>query len=279
MHLAYKAHVAVSGKKGQVITAAVATTGTDADEHLLGGVLWQHSRLSYLPLRDMVADAKYGTMANYLYLHRAGLRAFITSRHHKRGPRGVWGRDHFQYLPDENVFLCPAGEQLKQFTRRNSTQRVGYRVEKGSCRSCPLREQCSPSGRDRTISRFFDHALIDEAEERVSSALGRRLLRERQVRSEATFALAKEIHGLRRTRFVGTWKVQIQLWLTATAMKVKGAVRTQTLLPTAVAATQMALSKLIYCGPACQPVLLNYTSTSIYYLWFYPHPNFGNSPR
>ena len=146
MHLAYKAHVAVSGKKGQVITAAVATTGTDADEHLLGDVLWQHSRLSHLPLRDVVADAKYGTMANYLYLHRAGLRAFITSRHHKRGPRGVWGRDHFQYLPDENVFLCPAGEQLKQFTRRNSTQRVGYRVEKGSCRSCPLREQCSPRG-------------------------------------------------------------------------------------------------------------------------------------
>ena len=136
-----------------------------------------------------------------------------------------------------------------------------------------------PSGRDRTISRFFDHALIDEAEEKVSSALGRRLLRERQVRSEGTFALAKEIHGLRRTRFVGTWKVQIQLWLTATTMKVKGAVRTQTLLPTAVAATQMALSKLIYCGPASRPVLLNYTSTSVYYLWFYPHPNFGNSPR
>jgi transposase len=34
-HLAYKAHVAVAGRRGQVITAAVATTGTEADEHLL----------------------------------------------------------------------------------------------------------------------------------------------------------------------------------------------------------------------------------------------------
>ena len=33
-----------------------------ADEHLLGDVLRQHRRLSHLPLRDVVADAKYGTM-------------------------------------------------------------------------------------------------------------------------------------------------------------------------------------------------------------------------
>jgi hypothetical protein len=99
MHLAYKAHMAVAGKKGQVITAAVATTGTKADEHLLGEVLWHHRRLSHLPVRDIVADAKYGTMTNYLYLHQAGMRAFIPSRHHKRGPGGVWGRDQFQYLP------------------------------------------------------------------------------------------------------------------------------------------------------------------------------------
>ena len=39
MHLAYKAHVAVAGAKGQVITAALATTGAKADEHLLKEML------------------------------------------------------------------------------------------------------------------------------------------------------------------------------------------------------------------------------------------------
>jgi transposase len=37
MHLAYKAHVAVAGTKGQVITAALATTGSKPDEHLVKG--------------------------------------------------------------------------------------------------------------------------------------------------------------------------------------------------------------------------------------------------
>ena len=264
MHLAYKAHMAVAGKKGQVITAAVATTGADADEHLLGEVLWHHRRLSQLPLADVVADTKYGTMANYLYLHQAGLRAFIPSRHHKRGPGGVWRRDHFQYLPDDNVFLCPAGKQMKQFTRRDSTRRVSYRVEKGTCKSCSFREQCSPSGRERTISRFYDHELIDEAEERVTSVLGRRLLHERKVRSEGAFALAKELHGLRRTRFVGRRKVQIQLWLTAAAMNIKRAARTLRLLPAATAAARAAVSVLLSSDSPYPHMLARTTRPSAY---------------
>ena len=264
MHLAYKAHMAVAGKKGQVITAAVATTGADADEHLLGEVLWHHRRLSHLPCRDVVADTKYGTMANYLYLHQAGIRAFIPSRHHKRGPGGVWGRDHFSYSLDENVFLCPAGKQMRQFTRRDSTKRIGYRAQKGACKSCSFREQCTPSGRERTISRFYDHELIDEAEERVASALGRRLLHERKVRSEGAFALAKELHGMRRTRFMGRRKVQIQLWLTAAAMNIKKAVRAQRLLPATAVAARAAVSEILSSVSRYLPVLVRKARLSAY---------------
>ena len=114
----------------------------------------------------------------------------------------------------------------------------------------------------------------------MSSTLGRRLLRERQVRSEGAFALAKELHGLRRTRFVGTRKVQIQLWLTAAAMNIKKAVRTPTLLPAAAAAAQMALPRVVHCGPAFRPVLRRKTATSVYYsLLLRPLTDFGNSLR
>ena len=74
-HLAWKAHVAVAGKRGQVITAAVATTGTEADEHLLPDLLWHHRRLSRLRISAVVADAKYGTGPNYLFLGERGIPA------------------------------------------------------------------------------------------------------------------------------------------------------------------------------------------------------------
>ena len=93
MHLAYKAHVAVAGTKGQVITAALATTGSKPDEHLLMEMLAYHKKLTNLQAKEVVADAKYGTMANYEFLNETGMTAFIPPRQRLRGPGGIWGND------------------------------------------------------------------------------------------------------------------------------------------------------------------------------------------
>ena len=114
-HLAYKAHVAVAGRRGQVITAAVATTGAEADEHLLAEVLWQHRRLSRLGVPEVVADAKYGTGPNYLYLDQAGIPAFIPTTRFGNQHTGIWGREHFTWLPEEDAYLCPAGQKLRRY--------------------------------------------------------------------------------------------------------------------------------------------------------------------
>jgi transposase len=228
MHLAYKAHVAVAGTKGQVITAALATTGAKPDEHLLKEMLQYHSKLTNLPVKEVVADAKYGTMANYEFLDKTGMTAFIPPRQRMRGPRGIWGSDRFRYLREQDVFLCPGRMPMKRFAHRASTQRISYRVTQGACKGCRFREQCTPAGQDRTISRFFDKHQVEEAQDRLSSPKGQELLLQRKVSAEGVFAWAKELHGLRRTRFMGRWKVQIQLWLTAAVINIKRAVRAQT---------------------------------------------------
>ena len=107
-HLAYKAHFAVSGRRGQVITAAVATTGAAADEHHLAEVLWHHRRLSRLTVYEAVADAKYGTGPNYLYLDKLGITAFIPTTRFGHQHTGIWGRERFQWLPEEDAYLCPS---------------------------------------------------------------------------------------------------------------------------------------------------------------------------
>jgi transposase len=225
MHLAYKAHVAVAGAKGQVITAALATTGTKPDEHLLRDMLAYHKRLTNLPVTEVVADAKYGTMINYGFLEKSGMTAFIPPRQRLRGPKGIWGSDHFCYQREQDLFVCPAGVPMKRFAHRASTRRVSYRVTRGACKDCQLKQQCTPTGQSRTISRFFDQRLVDEAKERLSSPRGKELLLQRKVSAEGVFAWAKELHGLRRTRFMGKWKVQIQLWLTAAVINIKRVVK------------------------------------------------------
>jgi hypothetical protein len=67
--------------------------------------------------------------------------------------------------------------------------------------------------------------LADEAKERLSGSMGKELLKQRKVRVEGVFALGKDLHGLRRTRFMGRWRVQIQLWLTAAVINIKRAIK------------------------------------------------------
>ena len=227
-HLAYKAHWAVGGRHGQVITAAVATTGTAADEHLLAEVLWQHHRLSGLNMREVVADAKYGTSFNFLYLGRLGIQAYLPLTRFGNMRKDIWGREHFQWLPAEDAYLCPAGQKLRRYAQARDTQRVQYRAARSSCAACPFREQCTPSGRERSVGRSWGQEFVDRTEELLASPLGKQRLIERKIYIEGAFGLGKELHGLRRTRFKARWRVQIQVWLTAAAMNIKKAVRSTT---------------------------------------------------
>jgi transposase len=224
-HLAYKAHLAVSGKRGQVITSAVATTGAAADEHHLAEVLWEHHRLSGLGIPAAVADAKYGTSFNFLYLGRLGIPAFIPLTRFGVMRKDIWGREHFKWLPDEDAYLCPASQKLRRYAQARDTQRVMYQAPKGSCAACPFREQCTPSGNERTVGRSWGQDFVDRTEELLASPLGKQRLIERKTYIEGVFGLAKELHGLRRTRFKGRWRVQVQVWLTAAAMNIKKAVK------------------------------------------------------
>jgi hypothetical protein len=70
-------------------------------------------------------------------------------------------------------------------------------------------------------------------EQRLSSPLGTQRLVERQTNIEGPFALAKDLHGMRQTRFRGRRRVQIQVWLTAATMNIKKAVRNMVASPKA----------------------------------------------
>ncbi|MBF6601330.1 MAG: IS1182 family transposase, partial [Dehalococcoidia bacterium] len=190
-HLAYKAHVAVAGRRGQVITAAVATTGAEADEHLLAEVLWHHRRLSKHAVRAAVADAKYGTTDNYLHLDQAGITAFIPTTRFGNQHTGIWGRAHFQWLPEEDAFLCPAGERLRRVSNMRGTQRVRYQAPNDTCAACIHRARCAPAGSPRSLHRSWAQDLVEVAQERITSPLGRRRLVERKTYIEGVFGLAK----------------------------------------------------------------------------------------
>lgn len=77
--------------------------------------------LTYAGAHDeVVADAKHGTTLNHLHIGEAGVSAFIPTTCFGNQHTGIWGREHFQRLPDEDVFLLscrPASAALPQHDR------------------------------------------------------------------------------------------------------------------------------------------------------------------
>ena len=215
--------MAVSGKKGLVVTAAIATTGIAGEEHFLNGVLKSHTQHTGITVKEAVADTRYGTLANYVSLAQAGITAFIPPHERTNGVNGFWGKDHFRYVPEQDIYLCPAGKTMRFLRTSPREKRIIYRCEPGICQSCRLNKSCTPNGHPRTVTRFIDQKLIEEAKARLGNLAGKELMRQRKIRVEGIFALGKELHGLRRTRLMGMWKVQIQLWLTATVINLKRA--------------------------------------------------------
>jgi len=219
--------MAVDDHPARVITAAVVPPGATADEYLLEELLWRHRRLVGRLPRHVVADRRYGTLHHYRYLAELGIRAAISHRAgKKRNAGGVWNIQDFRYNAESDTYTCPAGQSLARRFVRPSNRTIVYRAPPGVCRTCRFQSRCSPSGKERGLSRSFDRGFLEEAQRWLQTEEGKRRFGQRKVYVETVFAIAKDRHGLRRAQWRGKWKVQIQVWLTAAAMNIKKLART-----------------------------------------------------
>jgi transposase len=80
---------------------------------------------------------------------------------------GRFGKQDFVYLPGEDVYRCPAGEQL---ARHMTTVEKGQTLHRywnlAACQACPLKPQCTPSPM-RRVTRWEHEAVLDAMQARL----------------------------------------------------------------------------------------------------------------
>lgn len=82
--------------------------------------------------------------------------------------------DKFTFLPDKNVYICPAGNLLtfsRNLRKRKSkddkhSSIIGYEYSCSSCFSCPYFRKCTSSLAGRSISRNFYQDTLDKVQKR-----------------------------------------------------------------------------------------------------------------
>lgn len=215
--LAYKEHVAVDSK-ARVITSVKVTSAGVADHQILPDLIEGQ------PLRpkEVCADKVYGVVDSYAHLFDKGILPSIP-RHSTAGWRytGRFPQDNFTYDKKRDVYLCPGKKFLKRKKYDKRWHRWEYRVEKGICKGCKLRAQCTTSKAGRTVIRYDRQEALDFALAHLKTGRAKVTIKQRQVYAETIFAEAKNSHGLRKAICRGLEKVAIQALLICAVQNIK----------------------------------------------------------
>jgi transposase len=119
---------------------------------------------------------------------------------------------------------CPSGFLSTQCSRieEHKRQKVSFRLEWSyHCHNCPLRSQCVPAGQShRTIVVGQYHELLQQRRRDQQSPQFKKRMRQRNA-IEGTISELTRAHGLRRSRYRGFAKVELQNFFIGTACNVK----------------------------------------------------------
>ena len=195
----------------------------------------QHlERFHQVRYEEVVADAGYESLDNYLYLESTGQACFIKPTNYEQKKSRKFAKqigrvENMTYDPEEDCFTCAQGRKLslrRECTERREGQLVStawYRCE--SCKGCPCRSQCCRAKdpeqpKELCLQKTFWEKRA-QAERRITSERGIHLRLCRSIQAEGAFALLKNDFGFRRFLTRGRANIRTELFLLALAFDLK----------------------------------------------------------
>jgi transposase len=161
----YNVQVAVDTESHLIVTHAVTNVGSDRAQ--LANVAKQAKAILQTDKLDAVADRGYFNGVEILACDRAGI-AVTLPKPMTSGAKseGRFGKQDFVYLPEEDVYRCPAGEKLKySFTAEEHGQKL-HRYTTSACRGCAIKGRCT-TGKERRITRWQHEHVLEAAQRRL----------------------------------------------------------------------------------------------------------------
>jgi hypothetical protein len=145
---------------------------------------------------SITADRGHHSEENVIALEALGIDPILRARA-PAGRPGFRAQD-FRYLPEEDVYLCPAGARLTPRGAATAGEGGRYQVSGTRCQSCEHFGVCTRSAQGRSLTRTTPCAPVARNRERVRSVEGRWLLDQHRQRAEGPWSYAKLYGGLAR---------------------------------------------------------------------------------
>ena len=221
--LRYKTHRTIDPKH-EVTTATRITAGSQDEGDLLKEMIETHQQNTQKAVDTVVGDSKYGKIDNFLLCHDLGKKAHIPPLeevHRGSGrQRGIFPREAFLYDPENNHYICPAGEILRKRSYYKERRHYEYKASSEICGQCRLRRECTRAKDGRTLKRHTRQDELDIMLKDATSREAKRNIKTRQHLSERSFAHSTR-HGFKRARWRRLWRMEIQDFLIAAVQNIR----------------------------------------------------------
>lgn len=233
-HVGYKVQVA------ETVTEAVLVPG-EPTGNFLTGIVTHAARESdeagaVLMAQEQQALGLAKPPVQYVdaaYISTQQLRAAAAEGRELIGPApgpgggnvGRFGTDRFDIRVEERRAVCPAGHANSQCGRitEAATGKVYFRFEwrTKTCGPCPLRAQCIKAGQPhRTLAVGEHHTILQQRRREQQTEPFKARMKHRNA-IEGTQSELVRAHGLRRARYRGLRRAQLQNYFIGAACNVK----------------------------------------------------------
>ena len=208
-----------------VIVGVQATTARMSQETVAAqAMLTRFAQWQGRKPESVAADTTYGNGEFLQWLAEREITPYMRTRdsiHRKNSP--FYGPERFTYEPENNRYICPAGQPLNYAGRVHRNRAYNYIGTRKRCGPCSQRPQCT-SAAFRSLIIHQNEPARQRARELLNTPEYAHAQRQRK-KVEALFAELKNQVGLRRVRLWRLKFVREQFFLAAAAQNIKRLVR------------------------------------------------------
>ena len=223
--LAYKTHTAIDAGSRVVVDCHV-TTGSVSDVTMMQSRLEAIEQSLDLKIGELIADRGYGSAENLDYLEKRGIKSNIPLWSTRSGETLSKELEQgFRIDEGDRSITCPEGHRMKLSFREHVSSRNAFTLPRPVCMACPRAKTCLSEyeqknrGKKVMLSDFYEVWMATLEKQKEPEFKGK--LWQRMWKMEGIFAEAKSHHGMRRARYRGRAKMQIQVYMTSTVQNLK----------------------------------------------------------
>ncbi len=183
----YNAQAAVETEHHLIVAHDVIQSGSDRAS--LAPMAEQAKAALKVDKLEVVADRGYFSADQILACDQANVMATLP-KPLTSGLRakGRFGKQDFRYLPEEDVYICPAGERLSYRFTNEEKGLVLHRYWTDVCPGCALKHQCT-TGKERRITRWEHEEVLEAVQKRLDE--NPQAMRQRRETVEHPFGTIK----------------------------------------------------------------------------------------